>query len=31
MLKERKWVQEESGLLANEIGVLLHGPAEPGI
>lgn len=31
MLRKRKWVQEESGLLGNEIGVLLHGPAKPGI
>lgn len=31
MLRERKWVQEESGLLGNEIGAHLHGHAEPGI
>lgn len=31
MLRERKWMQEESDLLGNEIGVRQHGPAEPGI
>lgn len=31
MLRKRKWVQEESSLLGNEIGVRLHGPAKPGI